>query len=261
MMTFPNGNEYKLVYLDTNCINEISKNTKKIGKIFMERYCMDGYMFVTSAFNLFELSKTRGETRKSIIAIFNEFPLAIIQTFPQLIEFEEKESAFNPNMIMLAMGLRSIFSTQLGTVLNNLESDESFKYSIDSMKFKFEKQISDWTKKQELANWCLDFKTNLLDSMNESFKIENNYFEIKKLGKYKSLEILAFIKNQFIYDSKKEIQINSIIDSYNCSILPYVDVYITEKTVGSWLEKSKSKFEYIKDKEIVKISDLMEYKK
>lgn len=94
--------------------------------------------------------------------------------------------------------------------------------------------------------------------MNEIFRFEENYFEITQLGKYKSLEVMAFIKNQFIYESKKEIRINSIIDTYNCSILPYIDIYITEKTVSSWLRKAKNKFEYISDKQIIKISDLME---
>lgn len=203
MMTFPNGNEYKLVYLDTNCISEISKNTKKMGKFFMENYCFGGYMFVTSSFNLFELAKTKGETRKSIIDLFNNFPLAIIQTFPHLIEFEKEISEFNPNMIMFAMGLKPAFNVQLETVLNNLEKNKDFQNSINSMKLKFEKETLNWTKKQRLTNWFLNFNEDLLSSMNDSFKIENNYFKIEQLGKYKSLEILAFIKNQFIYDSKK----------------------------------------------------------
>jgi len=258
MITFPNGNKYKLVYLDTNCINEISKNTKKMGKIFMERYCVGDYMFVTSSFNLFELSKTKGETRENVIEIFNKLPLAIIQTFPQLIEFEKNESGFNNNMIMFAIGLRPLFNVQLETILEKLESDKNFENSINDMKLKFQKEIINWTKKQEFTNWYIEFNKKLLCSMNESFKLEKNNFRIEQLGKYQSLEILAFIKNQFIYDSKKEILINSVIDSYNCSILPYVDIYITEKTVGSWLQKAKRKFNYVKDKEIVKISDLME---
>lgn len=258
MMTFPNGNKYKLVYLDTNCINDISKNKQKMGKMFFEHYCIGGYMFVTSVFNLFELSKTKGESRKKVIEIFDKFPLAIIQTFPQLIEFEKIESDFNQNMIMFAIGPKPIFNVQIDTILRNIENDGEFQNSINKMKRKFENEILNWSKKQEQINWWSDFKSYLLKSMNESFKIENNYFEIQKLGKYKSLEILAFIKNQFIYNSKKKILISSVIDSYNCSILPYIDVYITEKTVGSWLEQGKSKFQYIRDKEIVKISDLYE---
>ena len=45
MITFSNGRLYKLVYIDTNIINEISKNTNKLGKNFflnmlMESICL-----------------------------------------------------------------------------------------------------------------------------------------------------------------------------------------------------------------------------
>ena len=258
MMIFPSGRKYKLIYLDTNCINEISKNTKKIGKNFLENYCNGEYMFLTSSYNIFELSKTKGETRNEIIKIFNNFPLAVIETFPQLIEFEKNESEFNPKMIMFAMGIKPIFNVQLETILIKCEKDVEFQDSIKKMLLKFDSIITMWQKQQKVLNRDLEFKKNLLFSMNEIFRFEENYFEITQLGKYKSLEVMAFIKNQFIYESKKEIRINSIIDTYNCSILPYIDIYITEKTVSSWLEKAKNKFEYISDKQIIKISDLME---
>lgn len=50
MITFSNGRLYKLVYIDTNIINEISKNTNKLGKNFFLKYVNGEYMFVTSAF-------------------------------------------------------------------------------------------------------------------------------------------------------------------------------------------------------------------
>ncbi len=258
MITFSNGNSYRLVYLDTNSINEISKNTRKMGKIFMERFCVDNFMFVTSCFNLFELSKTKGDTRKNIIKFFNIFPLAIMYTFPQLIEFEKSSSKFNQEMIMFATGPSPLFNFQFSDILNLIENDSNMDKALKKMKQKFEKEIVCLRQKQTRLNWNLKFKKNLLESMNDTFKFEENYFEIKELGKYKSLEVLAFIMNQFIYESNKTIEINSVIDAYNCSILPYVEFYITEKTVGSWLDKAKYKFKYLQNIEIIKIKDLME---
>ena len=99
---------------------------------------------------------------------------------------------------------------------------------------------------------------NILKSMNETFKIYDNYFEIIELGKYYSLEVLAYIKNQFIFCSQKDININSVIDAYNSSFLPYVEEYITERTAGSWLEMSKAKLSFLKNKRIIKLSELYE---
>ena len=96
----------------------------------------------------------------------------------------------------------------------------------------------------------------MLKSMNETFRIYGNYFEIKKLGQYCSLEVLAYIKNQFMYCSQKNININSVIDAYNTSFLPYVEEYVTERTVASWLEMSKRKLTYLKQKKILKLSEL-----
>jgi hypothetical protein len=59
----------------------------------------------------------------------------------------------------------------------------------------------------------------------------------------------------FIHNSSKPLEINSVIDSYNAAYFPYVEVYITEKTVGAWLENSKNKFSFVKEKIIYKISD------
>ena len=77
MITFSNGRLYKLVYIDTNIINEISKNTNKLGKNFFLKYVNGEYMFVTSAFNVYELSKSKGESKNKIIQIFNNIPLGI----------------------------------------------------------------------------------------------------------------------------------------------------------------------------------------
>lgn len=95
MITFSNGHLYKLVYIDTNIINEISKNTNKLGKNFFLKYVNGEYMFVTSAFNVYELSKSKGESKNKIIQIFNNIPLGITCTFPQLIEFEKMHTGFH----------------------------------------------------------------------------------------------------------------------------------------------------------------------
>ena len=89
MITFPNGHAYKLVYLDTNAINEIAKNTSFTGKNFLLNYVNGQYAFVTSTFNIYELSKAKGSSYDAITRFFDEFPLLVSCTYPQLVEFEK----------------------------------------------------------------------------------------------------------------------------------------------------------------------------
>ncbi len=45
MIKFPNGHCYKLVYLDTNVVNAISKNTNFFRGNFLEKYVDGSYGF------------------------------------------------------------------------------------------------------------------------------------------------------------------------------------------------------------------------
>jgi len=123
----------------------------------------------------------------------------------------------------------------------------------------FEEEINLWKYTGYDRKWIQNFDKNLLRSMNESFRLAENYFPITELGRYKSLEMFAFIKNMFISNKPKDIGKNSIIDAYNASFLPYVKVYVTESTVGAWIEKeAKKRFSYLSDIDVIKLSDLFD---
>lgn len=257
MIEFPNGHKYKLVYIDTNIINAISKNTSKFAKIFFETYVNGEYAFVLSVFNLYELSRTQGESKTKIIEMFQLIPLAVMETYPRLSGFEQNSNGFSNDMILFTLGPKELgFKTQICMLFNRMEQDKSFEKILIQMKANYEKEIQLWRSKQTTQAWMKDFNKNLLLSMNESFGLRDNSYEINELGKYKSIEIFAFIKNQFIFTSKKEINQNSIIDAYNSAVAPYVDIYITEKTVGAWLEMAKDKFEYLSKLQVIKMSDM-----
>lgn len=261
MIAFANGHNYKLVYLDTNVINEISKNTNFFGKNFMEKYLDGSYGFATSVFNLYELSRTHGESRKKIINFFDLFPLAVLETYPRLAEIEKTSNVFSKEMVMFTLGAKMMgFNIQLGMLFEEMDRNINFRKTIEVMNSTFVNEMEVWKQHQRggMFGWMKEFKKNLLLSMNESFLTTEVGFEIDVLGKYKSVELYSFIKNQFIYTSQKEVNQNSIIDAYNAAIAPYVEVYITERTVGSWLEMAKKKFKYLSNLEVVKLSDLYE---
>ncbi len=259
MIKFPNGHCYKLVYLDTNVVNAISKNTNFFRKNFLEKYVDGSYGFALSVFNLYELSRAKGESREKIISFFDLFPLAVLETYPRLAEIEKISNGFSEEMVIFTLGSKTLgFQVQLSMIFEEMNNNARFKQTVQIMHEIFANEIEMWKqhRKKGIIGWMKEFEENLLLSMNESFMTTDVGFEIDSLGKYKSVELYSFIKNQFIYSSHKEIGQNSIIDAYNVAIAPYVEVFITEKTVGSWLEMAKRKFAYLSDLEIVKMSEL-----
>ena len=91
MLKTPNGHEYKLVYLDTNAISEISKNYKNSFINFFEHFNFfksencQRYALVTTVYNMVELNKTREEYKSKIIDKFDLIPVLIVEAFPQVI--------------------------------------------------------------------------------------------------------------------------------------------------------------------------------
>ena len=241
--------------MDTNALNAFAKNTNSFSKNFMESYAMGGYMFVTSVFNLYEVYQTQGESRANLLKIFDMFPIGIVIYVQQIIEYERMNIPINENILMFAIGNNELFNINMSKVFEMFEKDET-KKAIKKMHENFNIEMKSWNEQKKKIKWMENFEENMIDSMNDSFRIYGNYLRIAELGKYKSLETLAYIKNKFIYDKNEEIKINSVIDVYNASIFPYVDVYVTERTVGAWLKDAKRKLTYLEGHDIKTISEI-----
>lgn len=244
-----NGTNYKIIYLDTNAISEMSKNYKETSKNLFERFYFTdpnsncNYAFATSAYNLKELSNSI-KYRDEMLKIFNLIPLLIIEAFPGIIDkVLNKEDIF-----LFGIGIKPLFNTSLNDIFRMLESDD-FK----DANMQFENNIS-----QEINNWNEAKTKNLKgkDIFNNSYKIyniHNNNIDI--CFSTKCAQIFTFIKTYFLYKKSEPIVKNSIIDSFNASVAPFVDIYIGERTVTSWLKESKHKYGFMKEVEIFKISE------
>ncbi|MEG0385912.1 MAG: hypothetical protein RR639_08545 [Hydrogenoanaerobacterium sp.] len=256
MIRHPNGNEYKVVYLDTNVISEFVNNTKYTAKNFLERYAMGEYAFVTSVFNIYELSKTYPDFQNKMEKSFGIIPLGISIGIPEINQYEKSGVLLGNNLITFAVGIKPLFNLNIGDLIKWF--DGKLKKDVTNREGAIESEIEEWLLRRQApkASWQKEFDVNLLDSMNEIYRRYKSYTPIENLGVYKSLEVAAYVKNQFIYNSSKSIERNSILDSYNVAVAPYVDVYITEKTVGAWLVSAKERFVYLKDVDIIKLSDL-----
>ena len=250
MLKLPNGHKYKIVYFDTNAISEISKNKNNeftnILKYFnfFDSNSNEGYVFATTAFNLIELNKTRDEYKRKIIEKFDLIPMLILQAFPQVVPTEINKDEF----IMFGTGIKELFNVQFSTIFNSLDN------SIDTKEFynNLNKEMIIWNKDR-------NNKKNLKELFISSYAIyncHNDNYDI--LYQSKCAKIFSFIKYHFLYEKSKNIDKNSIIDSYNATLAPLVDVYVGERTVSSWLNKSKDKYDFMKNLEIKKISDFFD---
>lgn len=242
-----NGNKYKLVYLDTNAISEISKNYNNTFINFFEYFNFfkqgncDRYALVTTVYNLHELNKTREEYKNKIIEKFDLIPVLIFESFPQIITTELNMDDY----IMFATGPKPLMNNQFSTVFHQITKIEEENKTLNS---NLMKEITMWNK--ERIN-SLDFKTLFSDSYS-FYNTHNSDYDL--LYKSKSSKIFSYVKYHFIYEKSKTIDENSIIDSYNASIAPFVDVYVGERSITAWLEKSKDKYDFMKNVECIKIS-------
>lgn len=244
-----NGTNYKIIYLDTNAISEMSKNYKDTSKNLFERFRFTDsnsdykYAFATSSYNLKELSKST-KYRDEIIKIFNIIPLIIIDAFPSIID----KVLNNEDIFLFGIGIKPLFNTNLNDIFMMIESD-----SLNEANTQFENNIA-----QEIINWneARAKKLKEKDIFNNSYKIYNIYDNnIDICFSTKCAQIFTFIKTYFLYKKSEPIVKNSIIDSFNASVAPFVDIYIGERTVTSWLKESKHKYNFMKEVELFKISE------
>ena len=242
------GNKYKLVYLDTNAISEISKNYKNTFINFFEYFNFfkqgdcDRYALVTTVYNMHELNKTRDEYKNKIIEKFDLIPVLLFEAFPQIVTTELN----NDDPILFATGAKTIMNNQFSTIFQQLTKIEE---KSNNLKQNLDKEINLWNKERKNIS---DLKS-LFSSSYSFYDTHNSDYNL--LFESKSSKIFSYIKYHFIYESSKPIHENSIIDSYNSSIAPFVDVYVGERTVTSWLEKSKDKYDFMTRVECIKISE------
>ncbi len=247
MLKLPNGHKYKLVYLDTNAISEISKNYKNAFINFFEHFnyfesenCQ-GYILVTTVYNMFELNNAREEYKNKIIEKFDLIPTFIVEAFPQIIITELNGEDF----IMFSTGAKPLFHNQFSTVFNQINelnsNDKTLNNHLNS----------------ELSIWKNDRKSkkSLKNLFESSYRLyDANKYDYNMLYSSRSAKIFSYIKYQFLYETKSSISENSIIDSYNTCVAPFVDVYVGERSIISWLEKAKVQYDFMTNIECIKIS-------
>lgn len=243
-----NNREYKIVYLDTNAVSDISKNHKNAGKNFFEffinNYPNENFTFAISYYNLLELSRATKDKEK-IIKYFDEIPLLICDSIPNLLVKEENKKDF----VLFSTEPKPLFDISISDLFIRLKSKD-FEESLNKFNMHINQEIDIWNKNRN------NKVSDLNKIFSDSYKIYcSNKKEINILSKTQGAMIFSFIKDHFVNKTSKKIDKNSIIDAYDTSIAPCVDFYVSERVIISWLDFSKDKFDFMKNLKTIKISE------
>lgn len=249
-----NNHKYKILYLDTNALTYFVKYDE-FARALLEKYTLNNYAFATNIFNILELYKTEVDFHKKIQQRLDNLPFLILNGYNNIVNAENEDEINVSKLVLFAIGKKPLFNVNFSDLKHFI--DNSAKQLIDRDEI-VNQEINDWLEKRLNINpqWQKQYNNNIKKTMNQLVKSFGLDFEVNIFGRYKSLECMAFIKNKFCNEKPTEIiKNNSIFDMYNAAVFPYVDVYITERTVGSWLKEFRNKCSF-QCASVLHISDL-----
>ena len=272
------ANNYKLILLDTNAIREIVTNTNTSGKGFLERFfahSSDAYAPCFSIYNVIELMPYQDIYEKfleffSAIPCLMMFPVKSI--FQREVEccLEGKDfvidgyiaNAFTPLVLEDNYNCKKFFENMAKetTLMGNIK-DEVKTFSSVAM---------DWENRRKKTEVMLKAQHLPLNTINEKFyrtqekdtiiKDLMNYgirvplgVEVFKLPASRMMEFSQFVR---IYQTRKHIKPNDVMDIQISCIVPYVNAVITENFQADVYKKAKHFIPQLEELEIYTLKDI-----
>lgn len=266
------GNVFKLCLLDTNAISEILKNKQSEGKNFILKFPPSSCVPCFSFYNLIELRRSDDIYRK-FISFFSVYPIFLVKPQSMVIKEEIKNfgalddicvllNAFTPmgedNSYQLKMFIDELFSnpeiktletswrTHEVEILNswisnkcNFNCSSPWPNSIDAEKYLEQAGLQTLIKLG--MDWCKD-------------KIERN--EIPDINKFPSVKIMLYSLYYRLYDPSWKAAPGEVIDILMTSVVPYIDIYITEKFQANIISKIRKKVYNLDRVSVKRIRDL-----
>lgn len=263
---------YKLIYLDTNIVSDISKSGKLILKFLKEFPPNQNYLLCFSTYTLYEIRKSK-KFYEGFMRLYSVFPCAILMSYFPLGKMEidlisgniDKISPIIFSPVGLTFEGKKMLPNSLELLLSREEVVEGFR-SIDDYTPKFYNEIQNLLNEQEFISIKNSVK-NKRDvflkkykkyELRKRFLISNDIVvdEIK-LKKMKTLEVLSYcIYYKFISDPKRKYSINDIIDILIMTTVPYVHTFISERNSITILEQIKKQSSVLNSVNLMTLSDL-----
>lgn len=267
--------DYKLIYLDTNALREIVLNNNdslnNFAKIFLSNDSVK-YAPVFSIYNVFEL-KPYKDIYERFIEVFSTIPCMMFFPYKLIIEDEYKafcnnsEVVLDGNLINAFSSLGQDDSFKLEDFLEKLWKDEILKNNIISEIDGLKNVAEAWNeRKTSYYNSTNVLKQHDLkklylrlekETIIKDLKIHGidvvNYVDIKRLPGIRVMEFSQFMR---VYNGKKVISPNDVMDVKMSCFIPYVDAVITEAYQAELYRNMKSSIPQINNLEIFKVNVL-----
>lgn len=270
-----NGKNYKLVFLDTNALREITLNSFSTRQGFAQRFFNAGAIYAPcfSFYNVVELLPYTDiydafTTFFSIIPCFMFFPEKTIAKFEYScfmhksspVFSNEIANAFSPFLVDGKVSFRSFLDTTLTSSFRT-----ALNHELDLLPISLEA----WT--QQRVSGAVSASANAqYTSFNDQYYLDHEYAAIIKdiqlrglpyrkdydIYYFPSLRIFEYSQYSRAYLTSKEICVNDTMDVEISGAIPYVDAAITERFQAGVLQKAKKIIPQLKDLEIFTLKDI-----
>jgi hypothetical protein len=272
-------NDYKLLFMDTNVLREVVTNTNYKGKSFFEKFYASHkpqYIICFSILNIIEL-KPYADIYKKFMEFFTDIPCLLL--YPQKIIIQEEYDAYKhkrsfdiKKIICYAFSpLKNDKDENFESFLNKLDSDENILSVFKSEIYDLSAIVESWNnqrrRKVDLLH-RLGYPADLIqDGYLKKFEKETIVKDLNNRNikldydsdytKFPSLRIMEYSQFARVYQTKKKITKNDVMDVMLSSVIPYVDSVITENFQANVYKKAKSIIPEISSLEIYTLKELV----
>lgn len=262
-----NGNDYKLIALDTNAIREIILNNYCTGYTFFKKYYSDSNGYFAICFSIYNIIELRNKIDifPKFIEFFCKFPTFVFFPHKSILEYEHRyylnrTTKISKNEIMISF-------TPLGK-----NDSYDFRYFIENVFNSLKTEIHDFVDclSDVALSWEDQRKNNTIESSDEFYRREESkavrkflkFYNIKLFNdydykKFPSARIIEYSQFCRVHKTTKNIKSNDVMDVVISAIAPYVDVIITENFQASVYITARKSIHEIENLEVHKIKEYM----
>lgn len=271
-----NNRIFKLVFLDTNALREISSNKYNSCQGFFRKFFLlnSNYIPCFSIYNIIEL-KPHVELYEMFLNVFNKIPSFMFFPLDSIIKEEYKQ---------FILGETPQLSNQIMYAFNPVTSSNNDKINCffeqvynEDMTNMVKQEISQFS--EVLKSWetqRLQYAQNLGTLhlpgkiINDKYYLLNEKETIRKdleqrginidpsfcVQNFPSLRMIEYSHFKHVHQTKKAIKINDILDIEISGAVPYVDCVITEAFQADVYKKARKFIPSMKSLEVLTLKDV-----
>jgi len=258
-----NGNEYKLLLVDTNVLIEVSKASSREFQNLIIWSNSKNFIVCFSPFSLLEIRKSPNRYQR-FLELFSDFPCAVLKSHEQFLADEVLAYPNPKNIMPILVGApgRIVSGNSIGDILNAAFTDQQILFDearwlsgreeivsgIKSLVKNFPPESGRYSRKrirefiqlagfQQIAMRQHSFAKASVDS---GIAVEIDAFPSVKMMTY-----VVFYK--FYADSIRKLLKSDAFDLLIFSAIPYVDAIIGESHIVDVMRKIQNQDDFIEN--------------